>query len=149
MSRILKRSFTAIISLLLCAIIMLGALSTAAPYEVAEARTIFDIENELKAYKSELANVQAELSEITKNIAELEGKSGQTAELLVQYQAEIEALEAEIMELETEKESIEQEMSSGTLANDVLLEKSKRIQQVMELIDEKTMRWLELSEYAT
>ena len=62
---------------------------------------------------------------------------------------EYEALEAEIMELETEKESIEQEMSSGTLANDVLLEKSKRIQQVMELIDEKTMRWLELSEYAT
>ena len=52
------------------------------------------------------------------------------------------------MELETEKSAIEQEMSSGTLATDVLLEKSRRIQQVIELIDEKTLRWLELDELA-
>ena len=39
-------------------------------------------------------------------------------------------------------------MSSGTLSTADLLEKSARIQQVLELIDEKTMRWLELSEYA-
>ena len=84
------------LSVVLCVILVLGALSTGEPAEVAEARTIFDIENELKAYKSELTNVQAELANITKNIAELEGKSGQTAELLVQYQAEIEALDAEI-----------------------------------------------------
>lgn len=93
MSKILTRTLTAV----LCVIMVLGAASSGSPYEVAEARTIFDIEDELKAYKSELANVQAELATITKNIAELEGKSGQTAELLVQYQAEIEALEAEII----------------------------------------------------
>lgn len=61
---------------------------------------------------------------------------------------EYEALEAEILELEQEKAAIEQAMSSGTLPTADLLEKSTRIQQVMELIDEKTMRWLELSEYA-
>ncbi len=61
---------------------------------------------------------------------------------------EYEALEAEIMELEAEKESIEQEMSNGTLSGDVLVEKSIRIQKVIELIDEKTLRWLELSEFA-
>lgn len=61
---------------------------------------------------------------------------------------EYEALEAEIFELEEEKAAIEQAMSSGTLPTADLLEKSARIQQVMELIDEKTMRWLELSEYA-
>lgn len=62
---------------------------------------------------------------------------------------EYEALEVEIAELEREKTEIEQAMSSGTLSTATLLEKSTRIQQVMELIDEKTMRWLELSEYDT
>ena len=61
---------------------------------------------------------------------------------------EYEALEAEILQLEEEKAAIEEAMSSGTLSTADLLEKSARIQQVMELIDEKTMRWLELSEYA-
>ena len=61
---------------------------------------------------------------------------------------EYEALEGEILQLEEEKTAIEEAMSSGTLSTADLLEKSARIQQVMELIDEKTMRWLELSEYA-
>ena len=61
---------------------------------------------------------------------------------------EYEALEGEILQLEEEKAAIEEAMSSGTLSTADLLEKSARIQQVMELIDEKTMRWLELSEYA-
>ena len=61
---------------------------------------------------------------------------------------EYEALESEILQLEEEKAAIEEAMSSGTLSTADLLEKSARIQQVMELIDEKTMRWLELSEYA-
>lgn len=61
---------------------------------------------------------------------------------------EYEALETEIFQLEEEKTAIEEAMSSGTLSTADLLEKSARIQQVLELIDEKTMRWLELSEYA-
>lgn len=61
---------------------------------------------------------------------------------------EYEALETEIFQLEEEKAAIEEAMSSGTLSTADLLEKSARIQQVLELIDEKTMRWLELSEYA-
>lgn len=61
---------------------------------------------------------------------------------------EYESLEEEIMALEEEKADIEQAMSSGTLDSSSLLEKSKRIQQVIEAIDTKTMRWLELSEFA-
>ena len=52
------------------------------------------------------------------------------------------------MALEEEKAMLEQEMSSGTLDTDTLLAKSQRIQVVMELIDEKTNRWVELSEFA-
>lgn len=61
---------------------------------------------------------------------------------------EFEELEAAIPELEAEKAMLEAEMSSGTLSTDDLLAKSDRISQVIELIDEKTMRWLELSELA-
>lgn len=61
---------------------------------------------------------------------------------------EFEALEEEIPVLEAEKSQLEQEMSSGTLSPEELLAKSKRITEVIELIDEKSMRWLELSELA-
>lgn len=61
---------------------------------------------------------------------------------------EFESLEPEIMALEEEKALLEQEMSSGTLDNSALLAKSRRIQEVMRLIDEKTDRWVELSEFA-
>ena len=59
---------------------------------------------------------------------------------------EFEALEQEIPLLEQEKAQLETEMSSGTLDGDTLVKKSMRIAELIELIDEKSMRWLELSE---
>ena len=59
---------------------------------------------------------------------------------------EFEMLEQEIAALEAEKQSIEEALCSGTLSVDELTEKSKRLPELAELIDEKTMRWLELSE---
>ena len=49
--------------------------------------------------------------------------------------------------MEAEKTELETALSSGTLSTEELLKKSERITQVMAEIDEKTMRWLELSEY--
>lgn len=59
---------------------------------------------------------------------------------------EFERLEAEIPELETEKAALETEMSSGTLSTEELIAKSERIAALIEEIDSKSMRWLELSE---
>lgn len=59
---------------------------------------------------------------------------------------EFEQLEAEIAALEAEKQSLEESLCSGSLSVDELTEKSKRLPEINELIDEKTMRWLELSE---
>ncbi len=92
MAKTIKRALI----FLLCFITIFGATAINVPYEQAEARSIFDIENEINAYKTQLSKLQAELSKITANIAELEGKSGQTTALLTQYQGEIEALELEI-----------------------------------------------------
>lgn len=61
---------------------------------------------------------------------------------------EFEALDEEIPRLEEEKKLLEEEMSSGTLSADELMAKSNRISQLMEELDEKSMRWLELSEFA-
>ncbi len=59
---------------------------------------------------------------------------------------EFEQLEQEIADLETEKNAIEEALCSGTLSVDELTEKSKRLPELSDLIDEKTLRWLELSE---
>ena len=72
----------------------------------------------------------------------------QKKKLTFKERKEFEALEAEIPQLEAEKAELEMAMSSGTLSNDELMTKSERIAKIIEEIDEKTMRWLELSELA-
>jgi ATP-binding cassette subfamily F protein uup len=59
---------------------------------------------------------------------------------------EFEELEKEIAALEEEKKQTEEALASGTLQNDELMEKSNRIGKIIDELDEKTMRWLELSE---
>lgn len=61
---------------------------------------------------------------------------------------EFEQLENDIETLETEKKAIETDLSSGALGNDELTQKSRRFAEISDLIDTKTMRWLELSERA-
>ena len=59
---------------------------------------------------------------------------------------EFEELDILIPKLESEKSQIEDELSSGILSTEELLAKSNRISDLIEEIDEKTMRWMELSE---
>ena len=59
---------------------------------------------------------------------------------------EFEQLEKDIAALEAEKTQIEEALCSGTLSVDELTEKSKRLPALNDELDEKTMRWLELSE---
>ena len=61
---------------------------------------------------------------------------------------EYESLEKEIAALDEEKAAIEAALSSGTLQGEELIEKSNRIGKLIDELDEKTMRWLELSELA-
>ncbi|MBR0180529.1 MAG: ABC-F family ATP-binding cassette domain-containing protein [Prevotella sp.] len=59
---------------------------------------------------------------------------------------EFERLEKEIAALESEQQQIEDALCSGTLSIDELTEKSKRLPLLKDELDEKSMRWLELSE---
>ena len=59
---------------------------------------------------------------------------------------EFEQLEKEIAALEAEQHQLEEELCSGTLSVEQLTEKSKRLPVLKDELDEKSMRWLELSE---
>ncbi|WP_346316665.1 ABC-F family ATP-binding cassette domain-containing protein [Chitinophaga sp. YIM B06452] len=59
---------------------------------------------------------------------------------------EMELLEKEIEALEDEKKRLNEQLAAGALPYDQLEKASSRIGEVMELLDEKGMRWLELSE---
>ncbi|MBQ6690912.1 MAG: ABC-F family ATP-binding cassette domain-containing protein [Rikenellaceae bacterium] len=63
-------------------------------------------------------------------------------------QQEFAALDAEIPALESEKAELEALLSSGTLPHEELTRTAERIGTLIDEIDEKTMRWLELSERA-
>ena len=61
---------------------------------------------------------------------------------------EYERLEKEISQLEAEQQEIEQKLCSGELPIDKITEYSIRLPILKDELDEKSMRWLELSEMA-
>ena len=67
--------------------------------------------------------------------------------LSYQEKRELEQLEQDIAALEAEQKQLEEALCSGTLSIDELTEKSKRLPQLKDELDEKSMRWLELSEF--
>ena len=75
-------------------------------------------------------------------------KTQKAPKLSFKEKQEFEALEKELPQLEAEKAELEQLMSSGTLSNNDLVAKGNRMQELIDLIDEKELRWLELSEKA-
>lgn len=73
-------------------------------------------------------------------------KNDDKKKLSFKEKREFEELDVLIPKLEEEKEKLENELSSGTLSTDELLSKSNRISELIDEIDEKTMRWMELSD---
>ena len=68
------------------------------------------------------------------------------AKLSFNEKRELEAPETETPAPEAEKAALEASLSSGTLPVEELTAQSRRIAELIASIDEKTMRWLELSE---
>ena len=66
--------------------------------------------------------------------------------LTYKEKTEFERLEKEIAALEEEQRQLEEALCSGNLSIDELTEKSKRLPLLKDELDEKSLRWLELSE---
>lgn len=72
----------------------------------------------------------------------------QKRKLTFKEKKEFEQLEQDIATLEEEKQQIESALSSGTISVEEITALSKRLPQLTEELEEKEMRWLELSEFA-
>jgi ATP-binding cassette subfamily F protein uup len=60
---------------------------------------------------------------------------------------ELEQLEEQIAEMENTKNVLEEELNSGILLHDELFQKSQELAKIKSQLDEKELRWLELSEW--
>jgi ABC transport system ATP-binding/permease protein len=93
-----------------------------------------------------LASVKASKSTDTVSSSEIMVKKEKKQGLTFKEKREFETLTDEIDRLESEKKLIETEMSHGILNNEELVIKSHRHGEIVKLLDEKELRWLELSE---
>jgi ATP-binding cassette subfamily F protein uup len=90
---------------------------------------------------------QAVESKTTKTLPEqAQIKTEEKVKLTFKEKRELESLEKEIAQLEAEKNTINVTLSSGNLPTDELIRQSSRFSDIMKLIDEKTSRWIELSD---
>ena len=71
---------------------------------------------------------------------------GNRPKMTYKEKREFEQLEREIADLEEEQRQLEEALCSGTLSVEELTQKSKRLPLLKDELDEKSMRWLELSE---
>ncbi len=101
--------------------------------------------SELKA-QNEAEERAAKAEKERKTAPKVEPTKPTSTKLTYMERKEYEALEGQLEELEIEKSDIESALSSGALNIDELTAKSERISQLITEIDDKTMRWLELSE---
>jgi ATP-binding cassette subfamily F protein uup len=86
--------------------------------------------------------------DLVKPVAEAvpESKTTTANKLSYNEKREFEALEKEMPLLEKEKEQLERKLSDETLSYEVLQKTGKQILELIAKIEEKEMRWLELSE---
>lgn len=77
-----------------------------------------------------------------------EDKKDEKKTLSFKEKSEFEKLEKEIPELQKEKQDLEERMNSGVMNYDELQHSARRIGELAQLIDDKELRWLELSERA-
>lgn len=98
------------------------------------------VEIELEKAKNEAKNKEPEKKAVKPNIQQVKTK------LSFKEQREFELLGAEIEKLEIEKTETENALNSGTLPHEELFRLSENLVKIKSMLDEKELRWLELSE---
>ena len=107
----------------------------------------------IKEYEAEQRSIARAEEKASKEKAAKEAAKTAPAEipakkkkLSYKEQREFEQIEKDLEALAAEKSTLEAEISSGTMPFEQLQAASERIGQIIELTDEKELRWLELSE---
>ena len=99
----------------------------------------------IKEYEAEQRS-QARAEEKASKSAVQKEAPARKKKLTYKEQKELEQIEKDLEALAAEKAELEEKLSSGNLSFEALSEASARIGEIMELTDEKEMRWLELSD---
>ncbi len=101
-----------------------------------------------KQEQDEVAKAMATAQDKSKqNAYKAENQGNRVRKLSFKEKKEFEQLDADIAALEKEKADIGQSLSGATLQPDQIVQLSKRLNEINQLLDEKTDRWLELSEF--
>ena len=105
--------------------------------------------SQYRAWKSLLPKSETEAKKSENSEKQIEnGKASVIkTKLTFKEKREFELLEQEIELMELEKAQLTSDLSSGQLSSDQLIQASNRISELIRLIDEKTARWSELSEF--
>jgi ATP-binding cassette subfamily F protein uup len=103
----------------------------------------------IKEYEAEQRSKERAAEKAEKAAKEAVNVKPQTQtkkKLTYKEQKELEQLEKDLEALAAEKAALEEAIGSGTMPFDKLQEASQRIGEIIDLTDEKEMRWLELSD---
>lgn len=119
-----------------------------------EGGTVKDFVGQYSEYREYIKEQEAEEARQAKIAAEKAQKNKpqptpttpSRRKLSYKEQRELEQLEVELPQLESEKTELEEKLSSGVLSHEELTKAADRIGEIINLIEEKEMRWLELSE---
>jgi ATP-binding cassette subfamily F protein uup len=98
--------------------------------------------------KDDVIKSSEEKQQERKIVSSEKAKTGDKRKLTYNEKREWESLQAELSRLEKEKITLTEQLNSGTLPYEELMKASERIAEIATLLDEKEMRWLELSEIA-
>lgn len=120
-----------------------------------EGGEVKDFIGQYSEYREYIKEQEAEEARQAKVAAEKQAKETKSQQptqqparrkLSFKEQRELEQLEKDIASLEAEKQEIEEKLVSGNLTHEELMAASARIAQIIDEMDTKEMRWLELSE---
>jgi ABC transport system ATP-binding/permease protein len=113
---------------------------------------IFEGEGKVKDYNGtysewrELREEEEKKQKSEKPATVVEKKPLEKRKLTFKEKYELEQLEKEITSLEAEKKELSDKLSAGSDSHKDLLQWSSRFEAIIKLLDEKSFRWLELSE---
>ena len=109
---------------------------------------IKDITGNYHSYRSSLQQTQREQKQHPKSEAksEVAPSSEKRRKMSFKEKQEFEQIEKDLPLLEKEKEILSEALSSGSLTNEELIQKGERLGELVNQIEEFTLRWLELSE---
>lgn len=116
---------------------------------------VFEGNGKIKTYLGNYKDYRAEQKEIQKQ--EKENKNTRTIEKLeiakpkrklsFKEQQEFGQLEKDIEKLSQEKQNLTEQISNGNIHHEEIQAKATQLQNIINSINEKELRWLELSEY--